>query len=140
MANLNKNEDCFSESKGKEAKHIADVLDMFNWKNSRAWVFIANQFGTGVRHKELCSIARVLIKCFQLPGISRNEYRSCPVLIKWFEKNWESIEPILPLIQLLDVEQRPIDSVRQTKEEIPFPDEHSHPKDHLPEWRNQNKS
>jgi hypothetical protein len=86
---------------GPEAQLIACELGTYNYETSPFWHVLRNQFSSGVRQRELSSVATVLcslIETFPLP--TRSEKRSFPLLIRWFEQNWTEIAPFLPLINL----------------------------------------
>jgi hypothetical protein len=103
-------------SKGKDSHHIAVILKTFNFETSDAWRALTQQFSTGVRHKELCSVALILSHCFGIQSIPRDARRSYPVLIKWFQDNWNEIRPVLPLIALRDDDNRVINFERESFE------------------------
>jgi hypothetical protein len=100
----------------KEGQHIAQVLQNFNYETSDAWAFLTHHFSSGVRHRELNSIALITSKTFNIPRVTRDAQRSYPMLIKWFQDNWGAIEPILPLVSLRDENDRPIDAARESNE------------------------
>ncbi|OHT10195.1 hypothetical protein TRFO_20568 [Tritrichomonas foetus] len=102
-----------TKKKGKEASNIQKLLGNFDYNNSRAWKEIKILFSSGIRHTELISIATVLISIYNLPKVSRPHRRSFPLLVKWFDDNWEKIQPIISKISLLDKERVPINSQRE---------------------------
>jgi hypothetical protein len=102
--------------KGKEARHIAKILREFDWEQCEAWAALIRTYSSGIRHKELCSIAWVLVNDFALPDISRDARRSFPVLIKWYQDNWADISSHLSKIQLLDSDCRAINGHRELKD------------------------
>jgi hypothetical protein len=102
--------------KGRQGRQIAAILNSFDFTTCNAWKCLTNCFGTGVRHKELCSIAQVITYYFPITKISRDAHRSFPVLIKWFQDNWQQIEPILPLITLMDADEKVINYERELQD------------------------
>jgi hypothetical protein len=99
-------------TKGKDGRHVEAILRSFNFEKSVAWDALTHHFSSGVRHRELCSVALVLSHCFGFTTISRDARRSYPVLIKWFHDNWAIIEPVLPFVALRDATDRIIDHHR----------------------------
>jgi hypothetical protein len=97
----------------KDRQHIAQILKTFNYQTSDAWTILTHHFSSGIRHRELRSIAFILSKIFNIPPITRDAHRSYPVLIKWFQENWTAIEPVLPLISLRDEYDQQINSDRE---------------------------
>jgi hypothetical protein len=101
-------------SKGPEATIIAKQLDDYNWQSSPIWIKLRRQFSSGVRQPELRSIANILsgfIEALQPP--SRSEKRSFPLMIRWFDVNWATIGPWIPLVHLRDSQ---MDIVNFTRE------------------------
>jgi hypothetical protein len=75
------------------------------------------RFSSGVRHRELLSIAMILcnfIDSLEMPG--RNEKRSFPLLIRWFSDNWSQIGPLLSAIDLRDERDSLINFDREYQE------------------------
>lgn len=103
---------------GKEATYIKKILKNFDYESSNTWKKIQELFSTGIRHSELISIAEILIYLFGVPNISRSCHRSFPVLIKWFDDNWEIIEPHIYNISLLDEDKKQINLSRQIYDQI----------------------
>jgi hypothetical protein len=92
------------------------IFKNFNFENSNAWQSIIEKFSTGIRHRELCSTALLISHFFGAPKISRDARRSFPVLIKWFENHWATIEPIWSCLNLLDESKVVIDRARALRE------------------------
>lgn len=107
-----------ASKKGKEASYIKKVLSDFDYKSSLTWKKIQHMFSTGIRHTELLSVAEVLVHLTGAPNISRSCHRSFPVLIKWFDDNWEILEPIIYRISLLDENKNKIDFSREMNDHI----------------------
>jgi hypothetical protein len=78
--------------------------------------FLRAKFSSGVCLRELRSIAVVLSQLTGLLEPNRDIKRSYVLLIKWFKDHWNQILPWLPLIQLRDGEDRPIDGRREISE------------------------
>jgi hypothetical protein len=95
-----------------EKERIMKSLGSFNPHQSHAWKEIQKRFGSGIVHKQLISLVRVLIGYFRVPKIGRNEKRSFQLLIKWFEEHWEQIEPLLSNIALLTDEEERTEEIR----------------------------
>jgi hypothetical protein len=73
-------------------------------------------FTTGVRLRELRAIAIVIANLTGLPLPDRNAKREFPFLMAWYRKYWCVIVPRLPLIQLRDEFDVPIDARREAAE------------------------
>jgi hypothetical protein len=100
---------------GREARRIERILRTFDFEKCDTWQQLIEHFSTGVRHKELVSVANVLSDCFEVKKLSRSARRSYPVLIKWFHDNREEIVPLLDFVSLLDKYERVIDYDRELK-------------------------
>lgn len=98
---------------GKEARKVQTLLEGFNVDNCKAWKEITRHFSTGIRHNELVSIANILVKTYDLPALTRYCHRSFAVLIKWFQDNWDRIDPVIHNIKLLDENNRVICGYRE---------------------------
>lgn len=107
-----------ASKKGKEASYIKKVLSDFDYKSSPTWKKIQHLFSTGIRHTELLSVAEVLVHLTGAPNVSRSCHRSFPVLIKWFDDNWEILEPFIYRISLLDENKNKIDFSREMHDHI----------------------
>jgi hypothetical protein len=90
------------------------MLVDFDYQSSEAWRALTQHFSSGIRHKELISIAFLITEWFHVPKIPRDARRSYPMLVKWFQDNWATIQPILPLINIRDDENCVIDSSRES--------------------------
>jgi hypothetical protein len=100
-------------AKGKDGRHVTAILNKFDFRQSTAWPILTHHFSSGVRHRELISIAQLISHHFVMPRISRDAKRSYPVLIKWFQDNWVEVEPIMPLIALRDETEEIINHRRE---------------------------
>jgi hypothetical protein len=80
---------------------------------SHVWLDLRIRYGSGVTIKELDSISRVLSTLVRIAPPSYHIRRSFRLLINWYESNWASIEPILPMIQLRDEHNDIIDGNRE---------------------------
>lgn len=85
------------QGEGKEAKRVFERLNGFDQKKSIACQKIEEKFGTGIVHGELKDIAVFISQVGQII-IDRDAKRDNRVLHKWFDENWEKIEPILDRI------------------------------------------
>lgn len=105
-----------------EAQIIAEKLGGYDYKSSDVWKKLMVRFSSGIRHHELFSVAIIIQQIIKSTSLSRNEKRSFPLLIRWFERNWNSIESVLSSIRLLDVNFHSIDaaSEKQTKQFYSF--------------------
>jgi hypothetical protein len=80
------------------------------------WQSITRKFSVGIRHRELCSVAYLVGHCCGINRIPRDARRSFPVLIKWFQDNWDRIQTVWETLGLLDVDGEPINYERQLRE------------------------
>jgi hypothetical protein len=71
------------------------------------------KFGSGVRVRELLSIALVIAQFASLEPPSRREKRNCEKLVSWYRRNWTEVTAWFPVVHLLDTENRPIDGGRE---------------------------
>jgi hypothetical protein len=101
---------------GKEGRHIAQLLKDFDYQRSDVWRSITRKFSTGIRHRELCSVAHLVGRCCGIDGVPRDARRSFPVLIKWFQDNWDRIQSVWETLGLLDGDGQPINYERQLRE------------------------
>jgi hypothetical protein len=93
---------------------IAQKLATYNYQASPIWIYLRQQFISGIRHRELVSVVTVLCGLFDsLPQLTRSEKRSYPLLVRWFDGNWSAIAPLLPFIHLRDFDDAPIDFERE---------------------------
>jgi hypothetical protein len=103
---------------GRERQRIAVIVRSFNYEGSSARRSIIDKFSTGIRHRELCSVAILISQFFGVSKIPRDARRSFPVLIKWFEDHWATIEPIWSCVSLLDESEVVIDRARELRERV----------------------
>ena len=82
-----------------EREKVEKRLNGFCSKNSKAWETIMKYFGENLNQMELNSIAEVLSDLLSI-NLDREAKRRREVLIKWFDENFEKIEPYLKLIIL----------------------------------------
>jgi hypothetical protein len=101
---------------GKDGQRVRQLIAGFDFEGCEAWQALKKSFGKGLRHRELYSLGLILSSEFALAPPTRDAQRSMAVLIKWFHDNWNLIEPILPVIQLLDAEMVPITEERERRE------------------------
>lgn len=97
---------------GHEAKRVEQRLQGFNRETSPAWIAITARFSSGIVHHELRSVAQIIAKKLDLK-VDRDASRDNRVLIKWFDENWEVVEPELKKINLIDEENIPITAERE---------------------------
>lgn len=120
MANITENQDntditpTFRPSrkekygKGNEAKAIKEALGDFDVYNSRAYKEVVKNYGKSLRMNELLEIINSLTiylrdkKGIILPKLTRNDKRSFPLLIKYVETNFDTIQPWLGHVHLCD--------------------------------------
>jgi hypothetical protein len=74
------------------------------------------QFSTGVRISELRSIASILAFLAGIPPPTRAMNRQHAQLIQWYRAHWRKIAAFLPLVQLRDEQNVPIDGRRELVE------------------------
>jgi hypothetical protein len=102
---------------GLEAQIIASQLSGFDYQRSPVWQRLQLQFSSGVRHRELETVALILCSLNnQLPVPTRSERRSFALMIRWFETYWAKLEPILPLVALRDEFDEVINLKREQQE------------------------
>jgi hypothetical protein len=77
---------------------------------------LQRQFSTGVRVTELRSIAVVLALIAKIRPPTRAMSRQHSLLLQWYRAHWCEIAPFLPLIQLRDNQNLPIDGNRELVE------------------------
>lgn len=89
-----------------------------SFKNSIEYKILIQHFSSGVTLHELFSIATIissnLLLGLRKPG--RDEQRNFSHLIRWYQRNWEQIFPILPFIQLRDKNFQEINGRREVIE------------------------
>jgi hypothetical protein len=71
------------------------------------------KFSTGVRLRELRSIALVLATPSGLPPPSREAQRRSGMVLAWFREHWAVLLPLLPSVHLCDAQGNPINSARE---------------------------
>jgi hypothetical protein len=91
-------------------------LATYDYQSSQVWVDLRRQFSSGVRQRELRSVADVLSTVICVPDLTRSERRSFPLLVRWFERHWPQIGPALQLIALCDADGEPINFAREKRE------------------------
>jgi hypothetical protein len=97
----------------QEKDDLQKTGDAFDWATCPAWSALTEHFGDTVTHREMCSVAWLLVSEFEIPKISRDARRSYPALIRWFQENWESVGPILHKITLEDDNMETINRERE---------------------------
>jgi hypothetical protein len=96
-----------------EVPALATVLQLFEPEEFKA---LHLRFGSGVSVRELQSIATLIAQFAQIPGPSRSEKRNGIQLAKWYKRSWETVSEWLPLVELRDGNDRPIDGAREVFE------------------------
>ena len=92
---------------GAEALRVQKRLQDFDYERSEAWAKIRQHFSNGITHTELKSAANIL--CLKLNlKLDRDASRDNRVLIKWFQENWQQIEPHINKIHFTDENKVPI--------------------------------
>ena len=86
------------------------------YESTREYHILKMNFSSGFCLSELKAISTILTTFFKVPKPSRDEKRNSTLLLGWFIHNWASIEPVLPLIQLRDENNRVIDGKREMVE------------------------
>ena len=81
------------QGQGIEWKKVSNRIRNFDPENSIACIVIRDKLGDGVIHSELRDIAILIAKIGKLK-IDRDAKRDSRVLFKWFDENWDVIEPI----------------------------------------------
>jgi hypothetical protein len=72
-----------------------------------------------VRLAELSSIATLAAVVARVKAPTREMKRSFLLMITWFRDNWADVMPYLPLMQLRDGDDRPIDMTREINDRRP---------------------
>jgi hypothetical protein len=70
-------------------------------------------FSTGVRLGELKSVALILASLADVSAPGRDTNRQYSLLMQWYDRHWARIAPFLPMVQLRDADDRPIDAHRE---------------------------
>jgi hypothetical protein len=97
----------FIRGKGPEAQRVTARIAGFDLEQSEAWKAIVDQFTVGVTHAELKSIADVLCNLTGLK-LDRDAQRDNRVLIKWYQENWDALQPHVRSIHLRDEREEKI--------------------------------
>jgi hypothetical protein len=77
-----------------ERERVKRRVDGFNWKSSLVWAHLSCLYGPQLNQDELVSIGELVAQTLQIK-LDRDARRRKPVMIKWFEENWLSIQPLL---------------------------------------------
>jgi hypothetical protein len=95
---------------GREAMVVSRELEDFDYLSSTAWREIAARFGQCLKIEGLRSLASDLSTLFpgDLPRLSKTENPCFSLIVKWFDKNWALLSPILPFVTWLDDSMQPI--------------------------------
>jgi hypothetical protein len=83
----------------EERERIQRRVAGFHWKKSCAWHHLSTAYGPELSQQELVSIADLICPRLNIK-LDRDARRRKIVMLKWFEENWSTIQPILPLIVL----------------------------------------
>lgn len=109
-----------------ERSRIAKRLFGFNPKDNYVVKEISRRFGGLIKHGELVGIAAAIAERANL-RLDRDAKRRKNVLIRWFDENWETIEPFLDYVVLEEVpeedeaESNDEEAETQPPKEIPPP-------------------
>lgn len=87
----------------EECKKIKSILSDFNPVNSTAYIKLTERYGDNLKQTECQKIAEVLSLKLNI-SLDRDSRRRYPMLLKWFNDNWEQIEPNLKYITLTEKE------------------------------------
>jgi hypothetical protein len=71
------------------------------------------RFSSGLRLRELRSLALVFASIAEIAPPDRDTKRGYVPLIKYFRANWAVLSPFLPFVQLRDENDFPIDGRRE---------------------------
>lgn len=93
----------------EECKKIKSILSDFNPVNSTAYIKLTERYGDNLKQTECQKIAEVLSLKLNI-SLDRDSRRRYPMLLKWFNDNWEQIEPNLKYITLTEKEN--LDEIR----------------------------
>lgn len=80
-----------------EKRRVAQRLAGFDVKGSQVWREISARFGANIKQGELTSIASEIAKTANI-RLDRDAKRRKMVLLRWFEENWEQIQPYLEYV------------------------------------------
>lgn len=93
-----KQEDLITQTEFERNK-LTDRLSNFDFVRSRAWKVIKQKGWDTLNQKELLSIASILASKCNI-SLDREAKRRKPILVKWFDENFDIIAPIFNCIQL----------------------------------------
>jgi hypothetical protein len=88
-----------ANSISEERERVQRRVEGFNWRKSRAWTQLTCLYGPKLNQEELVSIADLVAGRLQIK-LDRDARRRKTVIIKWFEENWNLIQPLLSTIVL----------------------------------------
>jgi hypothetical protein len=71
------------------------------------------KFSSGVRLRDLRSIALVICTLAKIEPPGRDAKRQLGLMLAWFRGNWEVVSSWLPFVHLCDDGGRPIDGQRE---------------------------
>ncbi|OHS94985.1 hypothetical protein TRFO_38795 [Tritrichomonas foetus] len=80
-----------------ERERIKMIIRDFNYKQSKAWHSFEQIKWDKMNHKELVCIAQVLEKELNVV-LDRESKRRKEVLVNWFDRNWEVLQPYINCI------------------------------------------
>jgi hypothetical protein len=83
----------------EEVERVQQRVDGFNYHKSVPWKSLVTLYGPRIRQDELVSIAEVIAHKSGI-RLDRDARRRKSVMVKWFEENWQVIEPLLSSIVL----------------------------------------
>ena len=86
---------------GADAQKVIKRIKDFDQETSPACRKIHSRFGRGIIHEELKSLAEFICEKVHIE-LDRDAKRDNRVLHKWFQENWEVIEPVIDQIELFD--------------------------------------
>jgi len=84
-----------------EIDRVRKRTEGFKYQNSKSWVGLCRRYGDRITHDELVSVAEVLNPYIGIK-LDRDAKRRKNVMLKWFEDNWNTIEPWLSYVVLED--------------------------------------
>ena len=86
-----------------ERNRVESRLRGFDVAQSIAWKDVCGRFGHSLSQSELLCVAEVIGSEIGVK-VDREAKRRKEVLIKWFDENYVAIAPVLPRIELEDVD------------------------------------
>ena len=89
---------------GTRYQRLKIRLDGFHYRETEAWSYLTNRFGSQVKLQELVSVAVLMGQVCYL-RVDRDAKRSKAVIIKWFEENWDVVRPFLDYVVLAELPQ-----------------------------------